>query len=705
MVDVVAISWDNGTTVLRFDGGEDGPVRLVDLHDVDAADGPSERAGQPLVEVLTPQWGNQTWGTAARHSGTRVGQQLRHVSHDAGQVDGRPTLVITQQDPVSGLQATSTLSCHPGVAAIRCHTTISLLEGAAPVTLWAVTSLATAAVISAEINNLDVWSAASTWAAENRWSRQPLRAPGLARIDASARGETIRDAIVISSIGTWSSGAVNPAGAVQDRVSGRTLAWQIEHNGGWLAEVGELPVDRGHGAYLALLGPTDARHHWSVTIDAEHSFSTVPVTIAAGDSLDGALGRLADHRRAARRDHRQNHTLPVIFNDYMNTLVGDPSEDKLMPLIDAAAEVGSEYFCIDAGWYDDTAGWWASVGDWQPSTVRFPGGLRSVLDHIRDRGMVPGLWMEPEVVGTTSRAAETLPDSAFLQRGGVRIRERDRYLLDLRSAAAVAHLDAAVDRLINDLGVGYFKFDYNVTPGAGTDLDAPSVGHGLLEHNRALLSWLDALLDRHPDLIIENCGSGAMRSDFAMLSRLALQSTSDQDDPLLYPAIAVGALGHILPEQAGNWAYPQPDMNDEMIIFTMCTGLAGRLYQSGHLDRMTPQQRALVASGIAVHKEIRGDLVRATPRFPTGMPSWDQPWTTVALDAGEVAYLVAWRQGDAPESVRLDLAGLTRRPEAVQQLYPASGTGAEWRTELSGSTLDLTAAAGPSARVFRLTLA
>lgn len=478
---MVAISWGNGTTILHFEAADDAPVRLAG-------------SSQPLVEILTPDWGNQTWGTAARHSGTRVGAQLRYVSHA---VDGS-RLSITQSDPASGLRVVSELSSLAGVAAVRSQTTVSVTEGAAPVTLWAVTSFASGVLISDDINNLDVWSAASSWAAENRWTSQPLRAPGLARIDPSARGETIRDAVVLSSIGTWSSGAVNPAGAVRDRVTGRTLAWQIEHNGGWLAEVGELG---DHGAYLALLGPTDARHHWSFVVDADHSFTTVPVTVAVADSLDDAFGRLADHRRAARRDHRQNGILPVIFNDYMNTLRGDPSEDKLLPLIDAAAAVGSEYFCIDAGWYDDTAGWWASVGDWRPSTVRFPRGLRFVLDHIRDRGMVPGLWMEPEVVGITSKAANSLPASAFLQRGGVRITERDRYLLDLRSLAAVDHLNAAVDRLINDLGVGYFKFDYNVTPGAGTDLDAPSVGHGLLEHNRALLGWLDGLLDRHPDLV------------------------------------------------------------------------------------------------------------------------------------------------------------------------------------------------------------
>ena len=90
--------------------------------------------------------------------------------------------------------------------------------------------------------------------------------------------------------------------------------------------------------------------------------------------------------------------MPVIFNDYMNTLMGDPTTEKLLPLIDAAAEVGADYFCIDAGWYAE-GDWWNTVGAWQPSTTRFPNGLGEVIDRIHSRGMVPGLWLEPEVIG------------------------------------------------------------------------------------------------------------------------------------------------------------------------------------------------------------------------------------------------------------------------------------------------------------------
>ena len=153
----------------------------------------------------------------------------------------------------------------------------------------------------------------------------------------------------------------------------------MEHNGGWLWEVGERPnwtaslanlsVSRDEatgrptedhsadGAYVAVLGPTDGFHHWSYTLTASNAFKTIPVTFTVANSFDQAFGQLTQHRRAARRSHPQDDNLPVIFNDYMNTLEGDPTEKKLLPLIAAAADIGCECFCIDAGWYDDTAGW------------------------------------------------------------------------------------------------------------------------------------------------------------------------------------------------------------------------------------------------------------------------------------------------------------------------------------------------------------
>jgi hypothetical protein len=98
--------------------------------------------------------------------------------------------------------------------------------------------------------------------------------------------------------------------------------------------------------------------------------------------------------------------------------------------------------------------------------------------------------------------------------------------------------------------------DYNVDSLQGTEINADSFGQGLLEHNRAHLAWLEGILNRYPELVIENCGSGGGRMDYAMLSRLQLQSMTDQENYLKLPGILVGASAAVLPEQLAIWSYP-----------------------------------------------------------------------------------------------------------------------------------------------------
>ena len=97
-------------------------------------------------------------------------------------------------------------------------------------------------------------------------------------------------------------------------------------------------------------------------------------------------------------------------------------------------------------------------------------------------------------------------------------------------------------------GVGYIKMDYNIEPGVGTEVDAESAGEGLLEHERAYLAWLDTVFEKYPDLVIENCSSGGLRMDYALLSRLSIQSTSDQEEYDIF-----GGRGTACAHQSGSY--------------------------------------------------------------------------------------------------------------------------------------------------------
>lgn len=700
------LRWETDGLTVVLGTGADHPVRVLWLAPSERpVPAPVPQPAQPLVEVLVVGHGH-SWHNV-RHTASAVGERLRYAAHEET-VDGDwQVLTVRQADPLTGLVVRSVLRVARGVAAVQSRTEVEN-TGDATVVLQAVSSFAAAFGSGlVDLEEVELVTGRSEWLGEGRFTRHPLRTTdGLVELDlATHQAQDARSALAVTSHSTWSSGERMPVGVVEHPASTTAWAWQVEHNGAWRVEHAERLGDGRHGELvLGLHGPTDRHHQWTLPLAPGESFRTVPVAVAVAAGWQDAVGALTAHRRALRREHghQVDSPLPVIFNDYMNTLMGDPTTAKLLPLVDAAAEAGADYFCVDAGWYDDGGDWFDSVGEWQPSRGRFPGGLAEVVDRIRDAGMVPGLWLEPEVVGVRSTVAETLPAEAFLQRHGTRVVEQGRYFLDLRHPAAVGHLDEVVDRLVRDFGVGYFKLDYNVTPGAGTDLDAPSVGAGLLEHNRAHLAWLEGVLSRHPGLLLENCASGAQRADYAMLSRLHIQSTSDQQTAVLYPPVAAAAPMSVLPEQAGTWGYPQPGMTTEQAAFTLAGGMLGRLYLSGRLDAMSAEELSLVREAVRVHRDLLPLVRTGVPVWPLGLPGWTDEWVATGLRRDDETVLTVWHRGEGTATTDLVLPHLAGARVEVTQVFPDRRPGWEL-TWVDGGRLRVTAAVGePSARVIRV---
>ncbi|MER5794038.1 alpha-galactosidase [Streptomyces sp. NPDC001980] len=697
------LRWGHETLRLEIARDDNGTPRLTHLGLPDEG---GNGAGEllPLVEVTATGHGRVWSGT--RLVGTELGERLRHRAHHVTRDGDWHTLTVHLHDPETGLAAEVTYRSPDGVPVLRSEVTLRN-EGQATLHLESVSSLVVGRLTAnspAAVDAVDVLSADNDWLSECRWRRRPLRLTSPAH-PGRVSDVNGRSGFALSGQGTWSSCGHLPMGGLTDRRSGRTWVWQIEHNGGgWRWESGE----RGKAAYAALFGPTDTHHGWRHALEPGAAFTTVPVALSfsADGGLDAAFAALTRYRRAIRRPHTDHQHLPVVFNDYMNCLMGDPSTEQLLPLIDAAADAGAEYFVIDAGWYDgDNGGWWDSVGAWEPAASRFPGprGIHEVLDRIRERGMVPGLWLEPEVIGVHSPVARSLPDEAFFRRDGVRVTETGRHHLDLRHPAARVHLDEVVDRLVGGWGVGYLKLDHNIDPGSGTSAHpGETPGAGLLGHNRAHLAWLDSVLDRHPHLVLENCSSGGMRWDHALLSRVQLQSTSDQQDLRLYAPIAASAPTAATPEQGAVWAYPQPEDSLDEVAFTMANALLGRIHLSGRIPELEPAARALVHEAVAAYKAIRADLPQAVPSWPLGLPSWDDTWIALALRTPATTYLTAWRRPGAATTATLRLPHLRGTAARIGLLYPSAGRAdPAWAPDTA--ELSLTLPTAPSAVLLRIT--
>ncbi|KAL4971794.1 glycoside hydrolase [Aspergillus desertorum] len=590
--------------------------------------------------------------------------------------EGSKTIDITLADPEANITVISHLTIYDSAPTLRAATTIRN-DSLEDITVTQLTSLVVGGLTTGSARWWDDYTLSTpknSWFHEAQWIEHDLPTLGIDDYGVYGRPENHFASLAhyaVTNRGTFSTEGHLPMGLLKRRDNGETWLWQVENNGSWRWEIG----DWRDGVYLAAGGP---------------EFKTVPVALVhVYDDFEKAFAALTRYRRTVRRDHEDNSRLPIIFNDYMNCLMGDPTEEKILALVDRVVNAGAEYFVIDCGWYADDSGWWDDVGEWEPSKKCFPNGFKNLLGQLRKRGLIPGLWIEPEVIGVRSKVAAQLPGEAFFQRDGRCVVEKGRYQLDYRHPAVRSRMHGIIERLVTEFGTGYFKFDYNIDITQGTDISASSAGSGQLEHNRAYLTWVNELFDKYPDLVIENFSSGGQRMDYAMLSTHSIQSSSDQQDPDKYAAISAALPTAVTPEQGAVWVYPPAEWDDETNAFSVVNALLGRVHISGRLDLLN---------------ESQCDLPTGTAFWPLGLPGWHDGWIAlgVAVDCGKKFYVAVWRRGGMGR-IELPLPALRARDVRVELLYPKEfAAESEWDVA-GGGALRVRVPATLCARLFKLT--
>lgn len=630
---------------------------------------PVEYNSSKLAVPLNNQTGNEvflycTGENRSTHQGN-PGMRLEYVGKKEKIIPGGEQVVLIQRDSIKKLRVESFYEFNNAAPIVRRYTKV-FNEGKEDVGIEYLSSamLYNYNDIPNKIeDNIRIHFAYNQWMQEAQWKTAKPSEFGWNVNDYQYQG-----AISFSSMGSLSSGKYLPMGMIENTQSGLIWFWQIEHNGSWHWEMSEAG---DKSTYLYIGGPDEQNGQaWKLLKPGEY-YQTVPVALGCvKGGFNEAVAALTQYRRSvAIRFNQDNQKCPVIFNDYMNCLMANPTTEKEMPLIEAAAKLKIDYFVIDAGWYAElNEGWWSTVGMWQPSKTRFKGGLEKLLSDIKSKGIIPGLWLEIEVAGINSPLKDK-PDDWFLMRHGKRVIDNGRFLLDFRNPEVIAYANGIIDRLIKDFGIGYFKIDYNSMEPIGTETNASSFGQGLLELNRAVIQWYKAILDKYPDLVIEACAGGGKRMDYAMLSQTQLISSSDQQDYKKYPAILVGELAAVLPEQLGVWSYPLPKGNAKEASFNMVNGMLCRLYQSGLISQLPNDSYQQVKKGIELYQSKLAPFIpRSVPFFPLGMPSMSDIYDPIAvgLKQNNKAFVAVWRlKGEPKVSVPLN-----EKIDNINLIYP-----------------------------------
>ena len=225
----------------------------------------------------------------------------------------------------------------------------------------------------------------------------------------------------------------------------------------------------------------------------------------------------------ALHDHLRTSVIPPQNSEHAGLVVsGIGPEQELTPElifseIDACADAGAEVFLIDASWYTPPHGsWHATVGDWQVSLERFPGGLKPFRDYVHGKGMKFGLWMDGERVGPESRIATEHPEwlaRPYGDEGGL------GGMIDLTRPEVAEWMESEIDRLIVEHELDLFRLDYNVgNIGAGSYSEQSGfVENAYWRYYEAVYGIYDRLSTRHKHVIFQNCASGGARTDVGMV--------------------------------------------------------------------------------------------------------------------------------------------------------------------------------------------
>lgn len=485
-----------------------------------------------------------------------------------------------------------------------------------------------------------------------------------------------------SNKGGWSTKEELPQAIIKPD-GGDYIMFAIESPDDWYWELGECR----QGVYLYTGGADAFEHEWQLRLAPAQSYETPATAFCTGATVDQTIAQMTMYRRHIRNAYPADETLPVVFNDYMHLSWDSPSEEGTRRMVPVAAELGADIYVIDCGWHNEEDGniIYPYVGQWKESNKRFPNGIRQTIDYIHSFGMKAGLWLEPEVVGKD--CAEMIayyPQEAWLKIDDQPVIVGGRRFLDYRCEAVRTYMDGVIDRIVNDYGADYLKFDYNQDCGSGTDGFGDKPGRGLELASRAFFSWVDGIRKKYPSLILEGCASGGQRLDHFSTSHWTLISSSDQTDYRKYSWIAANIFSAVLPEQAGVWSYPvdswvkgfaptqewvRAHVSDETVIMNMVNAMLGRVHLASHLELISERQRALVKEGIDCMKRLAAFKKRAVPCFPKGFARFGDKSAACGLCADEKMVLAVWNTGgDGKEEIML--------PDYVSAqceiLYPAS---------------------------------
>ena len=356
---------------------------------------------------------------------------------------------------------------------------------------------------------------------------------------------------VIGSVRGTSSHQYNPMMILADENTtdqyGNCYAMSFVYSGNFK---GETLKDQ-FGQTRALMGLQDEM--FSYPLAEGETFYTPEVLLTFSGS---GMNLLSQNLHRCIRQHicrgkYKESVRPVLVNSWEASYF-DFDGDTLYELAKEAKNAGIDMLVLDDGWFgkrdDDNSG----LGDWFVNEKKLGGTLGDLIKKINDLGVKFGIWVEPEMISEDSDLYREHPDWAFTIPGRNPVHARNQLVLDFSRKEVVDHIFDQICKVLDQGNIEYVKWDMNRSLMDVFSRGTEDQGRVMYDYVLGLYDFLERIVTRYPDLLIEGCSGGGGRFDAGMMYYTPQIWCSDNTDALDrlqiqygtsfgYPVSAVGS--------------------------------------------------------------------------------------------------------------------------------------------------------------------
>ena len=529
---------------------------------------------------------------------------LPAVYADAGEAE---TLEITLGDKVSGMRVTLLYG---------------VLEEADIITRSVVLE-------NRGVNNVTVEKAASACLDFVTGSFDMLSFYGRHTMERNLQREELRHGTyAIGSRRGTSSHQYNPAVILADRNTtedtGGCYGMVFVYSGNFLFEAERDQYDQTR----LLMGMQSDLFHYPLE---QGEKLVVPETILCYS--DQGLGALSARFHDCIREHLcrgkfRDAPRPVLLNSWEAAYFTFDGQ-TLLKLAKSTAALGIDMIVMDDGWFgkreDDNSG----LGDWQVNEKKLGCTLRELIEQINGEGVKFGIWIEPEMVSEDSELYRQHPDWALRIPGREPVRGRNQLVLDFSRADVRDYIFEQICSILDQGKIEYVKWDMNRSI---ADVFSGETEQGKVTYQYVLgvYDFLERLLQKYPDILLEGCSGGGGRFDAGMLYYTPQIWCSDNTDALdrlriqygtsfFYPASAVGS--HVS-------AVPNHQTGRSVILHTRgVVAMAGAFGYELDPEKLTAEEKEAVREQIRQYRSReelirRGRYYRLSDPFTAAYTAW-----------------------------------------------------------------------------------